>query len=108
MGCLYAEHLMVIECDYPECGNTTISEDIAPGNWWPDERVLNAKGWTFITFHKTWLAFCPKCRDKKLPTDQERKFHNCVYETFTKKGKPSDHGSIRRCYICDGLDREAT
>lgn len=97
--------LMVIECDYPGCDETILTEDIAPGNCVPCEKTLNARGWAFITppASSDSLAFCPDCKNKELPTDQKREVHDCIYASYTKKGKPSELGSIQRCLLCDGL-----
>jgi len=104
---------MVLECDYPGCSHKTIVEDSSPGNYFPDEKILKAKGWMLALlqpefFDDRWLVFCWECKDKPLPTDAERKLHHCIYQTYTKRGILSDRGSIRRCFICDGLDMEGT
>ena len=94
--------LLVIECDYPECGHIVTVPYENNGFYTPDVDALKAKGWVATYYGgDSYLMFCDECKNKELPTDRDRRYHECLYVTTKKDGTPSEYGHYSRCVICD-------
>lgn len=97
----YCEIIHVeIYCDFPGCDQWLLFGDEESKNI---VKMMRAINWTGISFPSEEryrdknLDFCPACKYKDLPEDEK---HDHVYMRKTKKGKPSDRGSILECYFC--------
>lgn len=89
-----------IDCDYPGCDEYLI---FGCEGWERIKKMMQAIGWTHISFpgeekgRSESLYFCAECK-KKDPGSIKK--HDCVFIRMTKKGKPSDYGTILECYFC--------
>ena len=100
--------LIEIYCDFPGCDESRIFSDEFMGLE-KINKMIKAIGWTELSFPsddedygQTNLNFCPDCKDKKMPINED---HECVYIRKTKKGKVSNYGSVFECIFCERLKK---
>ncbi len=95
-----------IDCDFPGCDEWFGISNLGFGVGTKIEKMMFAIGWTSISFpgenkyEGECLYFCAKCRGKD---PRLIKKHKCIYMRKTKKGKPSEYGSVLECYFCGRL-----
>lgn len=90
-----------ISCDYPGCDECLFFGD---EGWEKIKKMIRAIGWIDISFpgeeDKEYLDYCPNCKEKETPINEP---HVCIYMRKTKKGKPSEYGSVLECVFCEKL-----
>ena len=92
-----------IECDYPNCNEYLLFSNEGGEKI---QKMMRSIGWTSISFpgenkyDEEFLCFCAECK-KKDPNLIEN--HKCIYMRKTRKGTPSEYGTILECYFCRRL-----
>ncbi len=90
-----------IECDFPGCDEYL---EFSNEEWEKIDKMIRSIGWTYISFpgeerhNKKCLYFCARCKGRNLNLIEE---HVCILMRKTKKGEPSEYGSILECYFCE-------
>jgi len=97
-----------IWCDFPGCNEYLMFSN---EGWEKIEKMIKAIGWTHFSFPSEEdeygittknLIFCSNCKAKEILPNQ---IHKCIYMKRTKKGKPSQYGSVLECVFCGRLKR---
>jgi len=90
-----------ISCDFPGCDEYLLFSN---KGWGKIKKMIYAIGWTSISFpgenkhEEEFLHFCARCKGRNLNLIED---HECIFIRKTKKGKPSEYGTVLACYFCE-------